>query len=353
MMQQDNSDDPWRLEALETIPTPDDGPHLMIETLEGVEPLDMQMGVWPPKTVPDVLYEPLFGQPEPTEAEVEAAGGDSEAVPPMQTYAILDAAKVFGLADMLDTSGLEHRCLFKGDAYDELKDVAPWIVRLEEGSDFTRNLFTVGKEPWFMWDKEPGIYVRSRGTLDDMWRHFRKFTRVQDEDGKWYYFRFWEGSFICFILSYTRHEDLLVQLVSLYGHRKQSIPQKAVVYNESNFVILQVNKLTNSALHTVSFKQAILEFGIWKQAHELWREFSRSSSSTKKEVYVKECLDFCRVNAIYQTDSVFYTCKFLLHYGRLEFLKNYSSRLPIQTHIQQKAIAQSLKNKLKKTERRT
>ncbi|RCW77727.1 DUF4123 domain-containing protein, partial [Paracoccus lutimaris] len=38
----------------------------------------------------------------------------------------------------------------------------------------------------------PGIYVRAHGTLDDMWRHFRKFTRVQDESGKWYYFRFWE-----------------------------------------------------------------------------------------------------------------------------------------------------------------
>lgn len=30
-------------------------------------------------------------------------------------------------------------------------------------------------------------------SLDDMWRHFRKFTRIQDEDGKWFYFRFWEN----------------------------------------------------------------------------------------------------------------------------------------------------------------
>jgi len=44
-----------------------------------------------------------------------------------------------------------------------------------------------------MWDKEPGIYMRSRGSLEDMWKHFRKFTKVQDETGKWFYFRFWEA----------------------------------------------------------------------------------------------------------------------------------------------------------------
>ena len=26
-----------------------------------------------------------------------------------------------------------------------------------------------------------------------MWKHFRKFTKVQDEGGKWFYFRFWES----------------------------------------------------------------------------------------------------------------------------------------------------------------
>ncbi|RCW77962.1 hypothetical protein, partial [Paracoccus lutimaris] len=39
----------------------------------------------------------------------------------------------------------------------------------------------------------PGIYVRAHGTLDDMWRHFRKFTRVQDESGKWFFFAFWSS----------------------------------------------------------------------------------------------------------------------------------------------------------------
>jgi len=191
MSQQEDSLDPWSLDAIQASSAPEDGPVLSIETIEGAEPLDDQMGVYPTKKVPDALYEPLFGQPEPTEAEIEHYGS-REAVPLMRTYAILDAAKAMFLPDKLNTSGLEYRCLFKGDAFDELKEVAPWLVRLEDENGFTTELFTAGTPPWYLWDKEPGIYIRSRAKFDEMWRHFRKFTRVQNRSEKWYYFRFWD-----------------------------------------------------------------------------------------------------------------------------------------------------------------
>lgn len=171
-------------------------PVLRIETIEGVEPLDAQVGTFPKKTIPDALHDALFGQPSPTAAEIKAVGGDPAVVPPMQTYAILDAAKLTNLPDLLERSGLEHRCLFKGAAYDELKTVAPWIVRLENGNSFTRNLFTRSDAHWHLWNQELGIFFRSRGSLGDMWKHFRKFTKVRDEGGRWFYFRFWEPTFI-------------------------------------------------------------------------------------------------------------------------------------------------------------
>lgn len=77
-----------------------------------------------------------------------------------------------------------------------IETIAPWIVRLEDGIGFTRNLFTRSDAHWHLWDKEPGICARSRGSLDDMWKHFRRFNKVQNEDGKWFYFRFWEPTFI-------------------------------------------------------------------------------------------------------------------------------------------------------------
>jgi len=187
-------DDYWTQQY--SVPETPSEPHLSVETIECVEPLDAQFGVADAKTVPDVLYEPLFGQPEPTEGELEQTGRDPGQVPPLHTYAILDAATVAGLAELLAASGLEHRCLFKGDAYDELKDVAPWVVRLEDANNLTRNLFTRSDAGWHLWENEPGIYLRSHGTLDEMWGHFRKFTKVKDEQGKWFYFRFWQPSIL-------------------------------------------------------------------------------------------------------------------------------------------------------------
>lgn len=193
-----NSEDYW-LQQHSRLKSPS-VPQLKIETIEEVEPLDTQLGVAVPKTVPNELYGALFGQPEPKEIERSEVAGEHETVRPVHTYAILDAAKAPGLPELLAASELEHRCLFKGDAYEELKDVAPWIVCLDEGSSMTRNLFTRSDAGWHMWDRQPGIYVRSLGTLDDMWSHFRKFTKVQDENGTWFYWRFWQAEYLAPIL---------------------------------------------------------------------------------------------------------------------------------------------------------
>ncbi|WP_179381795.1 DUF4123 domain-containing protein [Jannaschia marina] len=158
-------------------------PALNVETIEGVEPLDAQLGVAEPLTVPPALYEALFGQPEVIEGR---------AILPLHTYAVLDAAKLPGLPEMLETSGLDHACLFQGAAAEELRDVAPYLVRLEEGHRFTRGLFTQGEGPGDMWDRESGIFLRSQGSLNDLRKHLRKFTKLQDGEGKWFYFRFWE-----------------------------------------------------------------------------------------------------------------------------------------------------------------
>ena len=170
---------------------------LDFHTIEGVEPLDAQFGVDAPKTVPHELYDMLFGKPEPTELELARGGGNPAKVQPLHTYAILDAAKVKYLSELLSTSGLEYRCLFKGAAFDELKDVAPWIVRLKDGNSFTRKLFTRSDAPWHLWDKEVGIYLRSESDLEELSAHFRKFTRLNDPvSGGFRYFRYYDPAIL-------------------------------------------------------------------------------------------------------------------------------------------------------------
>ncbi|WP_170207285.1 DUF4123 domain-containing protein [Roseinatronobacter monicus] len=153
----------------------------------------------PKKSVPDALHDALFGQPEPSEAERAAL---SDAPPPLVTYAVLDAAKMpYLLTSLLDSSGLRYQSLFQGAAQEELGEHAPYLVELKDGHDFTRRLFTGPDGVGGLWDKELGIFIRSRAGFDALRKHLRKFTRVQDEDGKWFYFRFWEKSVWAAVLS--------------------------------------------------------------------------------------------------------------------------------------------------------
>ncbi|WP_235263474.1 DUF4123 domain-containing protein [Nitrincola sp. A-D6] len=163
---------------------------LEIEPLEAIEPLDSQLGVDPQKCVPDVLSHALFGQPTPTDAEQQHY---SQAVPTMKTYALLDAAKMpYLLPDLLLACGLHYESLFQGALQDEISNHAPYLVELEQDHRFTRQLFTGPQGILGLWEKSLGIFIRTRTEFAELRHHLRKFTRLQNEQGKGYFFRFWE-----------------------------------------------------------------------------------------------------------------------------------------------------------------
>lgn len=200
--------------------------YLLIEEIRDLEPLDRQWGVWPEKTVPDKLSGPLFGDVEPTEAEIEAYGG-IEAVPPMKTYIVLDAAKLqFGFSEIEDC-GMPFRCLFKGKAASNLKDAAPYLIELDHENRFIQRLFKYVPEmpdrmtTVHVWHKEPGIYARSRVGFDTLWKHLRKFPRQQDQNGKWVFFRFWEPRVLRDYLDSIRQEPR--KIMNWFGRRAAAL----------------------------------------------------------------------------------------------------------------------------------
>lgn len=89
---------------------------LCTQVIEVSAPLDAQLGIFPKKTVPDSLYQAIFGQPDLTVLQ------------PLLTYAVLDAAKIPNLPELLAASQLPHRCLLQGQAFENLANVAPWLV---------------------------------------------------------------------------------------------------------------------------------------------------------------------------------------------------------------------------------
>lgn len=173
--------------------------YLFIKEIKDIEPLDGQYGEWPLKTVPDKLLEPLFGELEPAKEDI-AQYGSAKTVLPIRTYAIVHPEKFQRRAKEIKACGLPLRCLFKGEAAEERKDEAPYLIELKVDADFTRRLFTHDpkmpddRTSVHLWQQEPGMYLRSRANLDDLWQHFRYFTRFQNENGKWFHFRFWEAT---------------------------------------------------------------------------------------------------------------------------------------------------------------
>jgi len=160
-----------------------EGIRLALEVIAGANPL--QRGE---RLDPDQLPEWL--SPSSSDAD-------------LLTLAVIDAAKVPNLPEQLEASGLRHECLFSGDAEDELGALGPWLVAVDPGSRFTRNLFMEGQpggKVTDLWMGDWGLFIRTSRSFDETRSHLRKFTKVRDENSAWLFFRFWDPDFMgCYL----------------------------------------------------------------------------------------------------------------------------------------------------------
>lgn len=111
------------------------------------------------------------------------------------TFALLDGSRIPNLGLMLDGADLPYRCLYKGEAEEELGEMAPYLVELDQHAQFTRGLLTDdpnSQAPWHLWRLNACVFLRADLSLEDLWRHLRKFTRLRDQNDKWLLVRFWE-----------------------------------------------------------------------------------------------------------------------------------------------------------------
>lgn len=140
-------------------------------------PLDHQFGAWPKRQIPEPLV-PLLFPPD----------GDPE----MSTFVLLDAARIPNLRERLDTTEVEHTCLYNGEAEAQWGHVAPWLAKLTPDSRLLRPLFTDSGQPGDLWGAAAGVFLRSHATMDELRAHFRKFTKLYDpERGRMMFFRFY------------------------------------------------------------------------------------------------------------------------------------------------------------------
>lgn len=155
--------------------------HLHLQDLPGILPLDDQFGVWPPRTHPEALTEALFG-------------GDAA------TYAIIDAARIdpFPGPEMFAPNRVA--CLYRGDAAEDFAATAPYLVQIGPEDRVLQRLMTRGDGPHDLWDKSAALFLRSNAPMPKIWAHLRRFIKVRDPHGAWFYLRFWDSAVAASVL---------------------------------------------------------------------------------------------------------------------------------------------------------
>lgn len=124
----------------------------------------------------------MFNADQTLDRREEFVAERSKEVP---AFALIDASRIEHCELYLNAFGIERSCCLSGRAFDEYRDDAPWIARLDPSSSFGR---------WFLEDvveSRGGIVVFSRLGLMDLRRHLKKFLRIGDPEGKEWFFKFY------------------------------------------------------------------------------------------------------------------------------------------------------------------
>jgi len=132
----------------------------------------------------DVLRDKLYG---------EDGGG---------VFAILDGASVPGLQQKLIDHEPPNVCLYAGDLKPDMKEVAPYLVKLDREGPFTDWIFERG------WGQHWGVFVESGADLTVLRRHLRSFLKVHDPSGKPLLFRYYDPRVLRVYLPTCNAEEL-------------------------------------------------------------------------------------------------------------------------------------------------
>ena len=194
--------------------------YLLCHQINNVELLDRQFERHPKIFAPDEIFkllfpntpippnmtqlgwsenhqEPLFPSPvwdENTLKKDIALFG--EPLPELKCYFILDANK----HKLLEPESFQCRIenLFQGEFAEITKEIGPYLVEVIPYPDYKAEselmgLFSdEGAMTRFNWHEELGIFIHSRYDFDTVLHHLRHFPVMKDENGKWFFFRFYD-----------------------------------------------------------------------------------------------------------------------------------------------------------------
>jgi hypothetical protein len=101
-------------------------------------------------------------------------------------YCVVDGARSRDVYDAVTRGGEDSACLYDGALPLVLARVAPYVVRLDVASHFTRLFYTRG------WGQAWGVVVRTAVSLGALRRHLRTLNYVESSNGRKLLFRFYD-----------------------------------------------------------------------------------------------------------------------------------------------------------------
>ncbi|GAA4359874.1 DUF4123 domain-containing protein [Kangiella marina] len=117
----------------------------------------------------------------------------------LKTYLLIDATSrnaITSTFDLGEYDDLPIQSLYSGALAQELKQQAPYLLdvtlnaqQLSNNEDvprFHRDFFSKH------WGQHTGIFFHSSEPMDKLARHLKKFIKIRNNEGQWFYFRFFD-----------------------------------------------------------------------------------------------------------------------------------------------------------------
>jgi len=153
----------------------------MGETLAGSHSMNTSSQL---ETAPAALESIVFGKQDST------------------VFALLDGASSPKLVKLLYDNKPEFCCLYPGELKADIAAVAPYLVRLEAGKEFTGIVLKEG------WGAHWGVFVSSAADLRALRDHFREFHKVELPDQRTVIFRYYDPRVLRIFLPVSNQPEL-------------------------------------------------------------------------------------------------------------------------------------------------
>ena len=160
----------------------------------------------------------------------------------IKTWVLLDGARNGRIVKAVERTGQEKCCLFAGNISPQLRDVAPYLVRLDRGDEFTELVLENG------WGNAWGVFLTSSGSLETLRKHFRRFLRVTDESSRKLLFRFYDPRVLSIYLPTCNDQELTTIFSPLERFVVEAEEGCAAVEFRYSGVRLKANRLDLEAL---------------------------------------------------------------------------------------------------------